>query len=189
MRASQSETGRRLGRAGGVVACLIFSSGASGEQRTATSHVHGEMRLEVVRSGSELALSLHAPAEDILGFEHAPATEAELGSMTEARQALSDPLQLFAMDASCAVTSVTLGGMLEDHHEHGAAEGGDDIHADHADVEVEYVLTCTMPVQSITVNLFDHYAGVALLRVDAVTDSGASSTELSPSARTLVLQP
>lgn len=189
MSALRSETGRRLWRAAGVVTCLIFTNGASGEQRTATSHVHGEMRLEVVRSGNELALSLHAPAEDILGFEHEPAGEAELASMAEARQVLSGPLHLFAMDASCAVTTVTLGGMLEDHHEHDAAGEADDAHADHTDVEAEYVLTCTTPVQSIEVNLFDHYTGVALLRVDAVTDTGASSTELSPSARTLVLQP
>ena len=188
MRVPQSEVGRRPWRAAGVVACLICTNGASGDQRTAPSHVHGEMRLEVVRSGKELALSLHAPAEDILGFEHEPAAEAELASMAAARKVLSDPLQLFAMDASCAVTTVTLGGMLEEHHEHDAAEEEDPVHADHADVEAEYLLTCTAPVQSITVNLFDRYAGVTLLRVDAVTDSGASSAELTPSARTLVLQ-
>ena len=189
MRASQSETSQLPWRAVGVVACLIFTSGASGEQRTAPSHVHGEMKLEVARNGKELALSLHAPAEDILGFEHEPAEEAEFASMAAARKVLSDPLQLFAMDASCTVTTVTLGGMFEEHHEHDAAEEADHAHADHADVEAEYLLICAAPVQSITVNLFDGYAGVTLLRVDAVTDSGASFAELTPSARTLVLQP
>ena len=47
------------------------------EHRALGAHVHGHGRLDIAREGDRIALALVAPGADVVGFEHAPQSEAD----------------------------------------------------------------------------------------------------------------
>jgi len=109
------------------------------------SHVHGQGELSVATDGDQLQINLKAPAADLLGFEHAPQNEEEMGAVAALKSQLKDMDALFALGgaARCALNDVTfhLGGLDDagsDKHEHKhdndkADEDGGHEHGDHQD--------------------------------------------------------
>ena len=103
------------------------------EHRELGAHVHGHGRLDIAREGDRIALALVAPGADVVGFEHAPQSEADRASVEAALDRLSRPLELIAFPeaAGCEVLEVAAELVGEEHAEdeaHAHDDGDDHAH-------------------------------------------------------------
>ena len=104
-------------------------------------HVHGVIDLGVVLEGDSLAVSLHAPLSDVVGFERAAENDDEAARLREAAALLADADRMFGLPdgAGCTLQDLNLVGpdyLLPDQHgdEHEAEHAhGDDHHEGHDD--------------------------------------------------------
>lgn len=118
---------------------------ASGEEsREMGAHVHGHGALNIAVEGNTVALELEAPGFDIVGFEHAPDSDADKAAVEEALAKLSEPQTLFVPSeaAGCQVSEMLVelhgeerhGDHDEMHEEHAEGHDHDDEdHEEHAD--------------------------------------------------------
>ncbi|SFS57649.1 Protein of unknown function [Sulfitobacter marinus] len=102
--------------------------------RQLDAHEHGVGTLDIAIEGTTVALSFEAPGADIVGFEYAATSEADLAAIAQAVKTLGAPLDLFVMPdaAGCAVVDAKAeleGGDAHGEHE----EHGDEHHDDHAE--------------------------------------------------------
>ncbi|AHE99681.1 DUF2796 domain-containing protein [Thioalkalivibrio paradoxus] len=115
-------------RTGAIAALCLFGFGvqaATPEHRHHGAHVHGVAELNVVLDGALLAIELHSPAYNLVGFEHPPRTEADRRALREARAILESPERLFPLAAAAGckpgavrVDSPLFAGIDPDEHEH-----------------------------------------------------------------------
>lgn len=100
-------------------------------------HVHGVVELGIVVEGSAVAVSLRAPLDDVVGFEHAPESDEQLELVRRAAAMLSNAGAMFGLadSADCSISDASVDGpaYLTEHlaeGEAGAAESHDDHHHD-----------------------------------------------------------
>jgi len=63
------------------------------------AHVHGSGTLNIAIEGAVLEMELQAPGFDIVGFEHAAATEADKAKIKAAYALFKTPMQLFSLSS------------------------------------------------------------------------------------------
>lgn len=97
------------------------------EHRELGAHEHGIGQLDIGIDGSQIAMDLHVPGMDIVGFEHAPSTDAEREQLAAALATLESPLSLFVLPeaAGCRVIEAKAELEVEEHHDHEAHEEGE----------------------------------------------------------------
>nr|VFJ55483.1 MAG: Protein of unknown function (DUF2796) [Candidatus Kentron sp. FW] len=121
-----------------VILALTASlgSGITGPTLAEPAHQHGIADLDIAFSGQQIAMELHSPANNILGFEHIPKTDAEKQQLTASLSRLKKANSLFALPdaAGCKLASVEIehpfelpGGHEARHHD------GAHKHDDHND--------------------------------------------------------
>ncbi|MGF1456738.1 MAG: DUF2796 domain-containing protein [Alphaproteobacteria bacterium] len=98
--------------------------------RSAGSHVHGEADLAAALDGTTLVIELRSALWNLIGFEHAPQTDAQREAAESAEATLTaDPAMLFGLPAAARCT-------LEDADvSMGAADHRDGDHGKHASDE------------------------------------------------------
>ena len=170
------------------------------EHRQHDSHVHGIAALNLALEGREVEIELDSPAANIVGFEHAPSSEADQAALDKAVVALKDGGQLFRFndDAGCRMETANVVSELleEEHDEHEEHEGhAKDGHEDeehehegegetHSDIEAAYHFVCDEPgkLTRLTVELFEAFPGMEKLKVQYVTQSKQGAAELTATA-------
>jgi hypothetical protein len=184
------------------------------DNRQLDAHEHGVGQLNIAFDGQQIALELHAPGADIVGFEYAAESAQDRAAVDTAVATLAKPLELFALPAAagCSVVQASAGlESEEDHDEHsddhdahddhaedGHAEGehAEDGHEDHADeaghteFHAEYLLTCAdaTKVTEITFAYFDAFPNAVEVEVQLISDAGATSFEVERDAPVLDLR-
>ncbi len=150
------------------------------------AHVHGEARLAVAVDGPTLTLMLESPADNLLGFEHAPRNDSERAAVMRLKETLSRPAELFVPSpaAGCAPSGTKLASALLDA---GHPPGHDAHGAEHTDVEAEYVFHCAQPgeLAGLEVRLFDRFDGLGKLKAEVVGPRGQKAATLDPKQRIL----
>ena len=93
------------------------------------AHEHGVGQLNIAFDENKIAMELHAPGADIVGFEYGAKSDADLAAIDAALQTLSDPLGLFLIPEAASCIVITAHAKLEsedsDHDDHDE-EGHDD---------------------------------------------------------------
>ncbi|MBT2989233.1 MAG: DUF2796 domain-containing protein [Candidatus Thiodiazotropha sp. (ex Ctena orbiculata)] len=173
------------------------------EHRSHDAHVHGIAALNLALDGEEVHIELDSPAANIVGFEHAPSSEADHAALDKAVAALKIGDQLFRFndEAGCRmekamVTSALLKEEHDDHNdkhtddhdheekeEHGHEERGHEEHEGetHSDIEAVYHFECDQPgkLTQLTVELFEAFPATEELNVQYVIESKQGAKELS----------
>lgn len=191
---------------------LICAAPALAQQtRQLDAHEHGVGELQIAFDGNQIAMELHAPGADIVGFEYEAESAEDLAAIDAAIALLSRPQEIFVLPAAagCAVTRASAELEGEDHDEHGEedhddhADEGHDDHADeeghddhdedeesHTEFHAEYLLTCSNPdaITGIEFAYFDRFEGARELEVQVVTSSGAMAFEIERDAPSLDLR-
>ena len=194
---------------------VIFAAPAVAQQtRQLDAHEHGVGELQIAFDGNQIAMELHAPGADIVGFEYEAESTEDLAAIDAAIALLSRPQEIFVLPAAagCVVTRASAELEGEDHDEHGDEDHDDhdeDEHDDHADeghdedghddhdedeeshteFHAEYLLTCSNPdaITGIEFAYFDKFEGARELEVQIVTSSGAMAFEIERDAPSLDL--
>jgi len=87
--------------------------GAESTPRQHGAHAHGEGVLEVAVDGHDLLVSFRIPAVNVVGFEHAPADDAQRRTIAQARERFRDGAGLLVPSAAAGCrlvdAEVTLG--------------------------------------------------------------------------------
>jgi hypothetical protein len=126
---------------------LLSASGLSAQEaRQMGAHEHGVGQLNIAFDGDQIAMELHAPGADIVGFEYAATRAEDVAKVTAAVAALESPLELFSFPAAAGCTVIDAMAALEneeghegheDHEGHEGHEGHEDHegHEGHGDHE------------------------------------------------------
>ena len=178
------------------------------EIRQLDSHEHGVGQLDIAFDGTKIAMELHAPGADIVGFEYAAENSEDRAAIDAAVAMLAKPLDLFVLTdaAGCSVVKASAGLESEESHddhgdEHADEEDGHDDHdeedheehaseAGHTEFHAEYLLTCADPtaVTEITFAYFETFPNALEVEVQLISDTGATSFEVERDAPTLDLR-
>jgi len=165
------------------------------EHRQHGSHVHGIASLNMALEGDEVHVELDSPAANIVGFEHAPSSEADHAALDKAVAMLKDGGKLFEFNASagCSLEKAAIESALleeehghEDHdkHEH---EKHDHEEETHSDIEAVYHFECAKPdkLTQLTVELFEAFPGMEKLNVQYVIENKQGASELTSSSHVI----
>ncbi|KUJ79256.1 zinc uptake protein ZrgA [Ruegeria profundi] len=158
-----------------AVAVAIAHPAFAEDSRQLDAHEHGVGELSIAIEGTTVAMELHAPGADIVGFEYEAKSAEDRAAIDAAVATLAKPQDLFVFPGSAECTVTQASAELEseeDHEEHSEgdkheehddhAEGGheDEKHEEHAEGEhhdehadeaghtefhAEYVLSCANP--------------------------------------------
>jgi len=97
--------------------------------------VHGSAALAIVLEGNALTIELDSPLYNLMGFERAPETDEQVAALEAAEAALSQPGELFTLNAEAGCTPPTeemdVHVMEGDHHGEHHDDHGHDEHAEH----------------------------------------------------------
>lgn len=182
------------------------------DTRHVDAHEHGVGTLDIAVDGTTVAMTFEAPGADIVGFEYAAKSDADLAAVDLAIATLAAPLDLFVMPDAAGCTVVEALAELEsedahddhsgekhddhaheEHDDHAHEEHGDDDHADeagHTEFHAQYTLTCEQPnaLTKIEFAYFDAFPGAQEVDVQIITASGAQAFEVARDAPVLELE-
>ncbi len=103
------------------------------------AHVHGSWSMLAAQEGKQLQITITGPLEDVLGFEHAPKTDAEREAVEafEAKILKQPPLVVPDTDAQCSLVGkpalLLPKGFDHEGHDHDEDHDKDDDHDDDDD--------------------------------------------------------
>ena len=184
-----------LHRAGVCIIAMLIAAGSQADEshshRPQTSHVHGIAALNLALDGKAVHIELNSPAANLVGFEHAPVSEAEYTAQENALLTLKNADQLFRFNktANCHAAQVEIESgstqaarpPAQDGHRH--HESDDEEHSDmrHSDITAMYRFTCDAPgeLDTLRVGLFDAFPAINNLAVQYITDGGQGAATLS----------
>ena len=159
------------------------------EQVQHGAHVHGLARLNFVVEGNAIQMELQSPAVNLVGFEYAPATEADLAAIGKAVALLEDGEALFRFNAAagCRMTENSIASTLigESHagqeHGHDSHDHDEQGHETHADFEAAWRFECASPeaLEQLDIGLFEAFPGTSELRVEYIAGDRQQATELT----------
>ncbi len=146
----------------------------------APAHQHGVGQLHLVIEQDQLHLELQVPADDLLGFEHAPSTAEQHAALAALQETLQQPERLFRLPAParCELEASELHSSLfapaDPAIEHGR-------HGEHADISARYQFRCAAMsrLQQLEILVFDLFPDSQRLVLQAITPKGQTGAELT----------
>ena len=192
-----------------LILAICAVPAAAQQTRQLDAHEHGVGELNIAFEGNRIAMELHAPGADIVGFEYEAESAEDRAAIDAAVELLARPLDLFALPtaAECTVEQASAELESEDHEEHGGHDDADhddhdeEAHDDHdeenhedeethSEFHAEYVLTCANPdaITGIEFPYFDRFENARELEVQVVTSAGAKAFDVERDAPSLDLR-
>lgn len=162
------------------------------EHASLGAHEHGVAQLNVALDGNTLEIELESPAMNLVGFEHAPSSDADKAAISQARSQLEKPLALFSLNTGdCSVSSSELesplfsGGHAEAEHKHEADEHEHE--HEHSEIHAHYSFNCKQPqaLQQLDLaQLFKQFPATHKIQLQLIGPNGQQGAELSPEQST-----
>lgn len=116
-----------------ALTALTAAPALAEEPRHLDAHEHGVGQLNVAFDGQQIAMELHAPGADIVGFEYAAKSAEDLAAVQTAIATLSQPLELFKFSEAAGCSVVEAAAELESESEHHDEHAHGDGHEDHSE--------------------------------------------------------
>jgi Protein of unknown function (DUF2796) len=208
-RMSRSSIALLAGTALGLAAPLLTAQGSAARpaapagdssftQRDA--HLHGKVVVNVALEGSLLSVEFDAPAVNVVGFEHAPRTDAQKREVAAVDRWLASGVGVIGVSpaAGCVRQQVDYmppkldGGDHDDEHDHdhdrdaGASAAGET----HADYRARFTYTCANPAALPWADLWlvRRLKNVAEIEVNLVTPQLQTQRTLGADATRIELR-
>lgn len=160
------------------------------EHASLGAHEHGVAQLNVALDGNTLEIELESPAMNLVGFEHAPSSDADKAAISQARDQLNKPLVLFSLNSGeCSLSSSELesplfaDGHAEAEHEHEHEHAADEHEHEHSEIHAHYSFTCKQPeaLQQLDLaQLFKQFPATHKIQLQLIGPTGQQGAELSP---------
>jgi hypothetical protein len=171
-----------------IILAIVLSSSTGTAWAAGKAHGHDALKLDVVIEGNKLTIAMEAPLDNLLGFERAPRTDAELKAAADVLTRLRSPdkgTPLFAVDtaAQCTLGKAEVQAPVL---EPGAKQAAKD---EHADLDASYEFTCSKPdaLRTLDVGLFDAYKRIQRVDVQVAGPKGQLKVTLKRPARSVKL--
>jgi len=187
------------------------------QAQTQAAHIHGTATLTLALERNLMEIQFETPAANLVGFEHKAISLEEKQAITRAESILKSTASLFSFTGSAcnlaeAVVDIpesvtgTHGDQKHDHKEHGHHDdhqgGHHDDHQEHgdqhdsqydsqhSDIKANYRFMCEQArdLESVSVELFNHFPGVENINAMWVTDSEQGSKQLNQNSNTFFLR-
>ncbi|KYG61574.1 hypothetical protein AZI86_17880 [Bdellovibrio bacteriovorus] len=142
------------------------------------AHVHGAAQVSMGFDGSKGKIEFKAPAETVFGFEHEARSKKDREAKDKGLQALNDNIsEMIAFDKELACEIKMEASQVNQEK-------------DHADVEVEYAVTCQKPVagSTITFNFKKGLSRIKKVKVEVIADEVQKSLEVKKNGESLELK-
>lgn len=140
------------------------------------AHVHGVAKLDIAVEATRLTLQMESPLDNLLGFEHAPRSDAERQQADALVVKLKAAGGLFRIDPAgqCTLANVELASSALKLGNPDPSEEG------HADIDGTFEFTCADATKAayIDVGLFG-FARMQRLEVQVATPKGQFKRNLS----------
>lgn len=157
-----------------------------------SAHEHGVASLNLVVDGNAVIIELDSPADNLLGFEYLPTSDADKAKVKAVMAQLNNAGELFVFPsaAECSLDEVALESPIFDavadgaEHAHDHDHDHDGKHGEaHADIEAQFQFTCAQPTElnQVEVALFGAFPGTQRLLLQAIGPQGQQGGELSAS--------
>lgn len=186
---------RPLVTAATLIGLATLPATTLGHSDSLGAHVHGVANLQVAIEGSEIDLLFRSPADNLLGFEHAPRTDEQVAKVSQVESWLEQTPLVNTPAGDCRVTeAVVEHNLTQKKHDHDHHNDGDG-HShgkerSHSDIEVSQRLVCDSAVtDSLTSPLKGEYAAIEELIVDWVTDRQQGQVRLRSDNQRIPLTP
>lgn len=154
------------------------------------AHVHGIASANLVIENKDIYFELIAPADTIVGFEHAASTPSEKEKVANAKQLLSNTAQLFSFesgDCKAVDVAIDMNGLIandghthDSHdHKHEHAHSDEETHSKHIEVTASYQFSCKNIAKAPQVELsfFRYFKSLEQLRVEWVNYTANGRTQ------------
>lgn len=145
------------------------------------AHAHGKGEMEMTVQNGMIRAIFKTPMDSLVGFEHAPTTDAQKQAVAQLKTRLADPARFFAPSAAAQCTA-------------GAAEFSSamftgQVSGKHSDLEYRFSFKCAnqSALKSLEAVLFADYPRLHEIRVLVVTDKGQRATTLKKKNRSIAL--
>lgn len=148
------------------------------------AHEHGAAELDAALDGSTLEIKLRSPAMNVVGFEHAPSSEADRRKIADARKQLEQPDTLFGLPAAagCTLAETELESPLFEDTAHGGEHEHDGDHeGQHSEIHAHYHYDCATP-QALNAldlqGLFKAFPGTEKIQAQLIGPNGQRGAQL-----------
>ena len=171
------------------LATLIVAAGLLGPvaARAAGAHEHGVARLDVAVDAARVSILLETPLDNLLGFEHAPRTDAEREKVAAALVRLRASQAMFRIDsaAGCVPSRVDL---QSPQLGLGAAAGAQ-VKEGHGELEATFDFNCSQGARAgfVEIGLFESFPGLQRIELQVATPRGQLKATLRRPASRVVL--
>jgi hypothetical protein len=153
-------------------------------QAQSTGHQHGVASLQIILEGAQLSMDFDSPLDNVLGFEHAPKTEAETQAVQRLIENLRnvDKIALPSPEAKCQLQTIKLNAPTINLKEISDQKVSADHHDEHADLSMSVKWLCTNlnALRVIDVALFKSFPGLHQIDAQLVGPKGQSARKLTP---------
>lgn len=155
------------------------------------AHVHGVATLDLAVEEGKLEVHLLSPLESLVGFEHAPRTEAEQEALRNMQKTLARPESLLvptaAAHCSLASSAVDVKMRQDPASKEAPSRAGNPVE-EHGELSARYVFRCqqAQAVKSVEVRLFETFPRLKRVDVRFAGPRGQKAGRLTPGQRTFV---
>lgn len=136
------------------------------EKRQLDSHEHGVSKLKIAIEGKGLNMELESPANDIVGFEHAPENKNQRDTIQKALSQLKNMKGIFLTpsNAECIIRNVS---------------GEFEVEKDHAGFHIIWKIRCNNPenIKTLTTSFFKLFPKAEEIEVEVISSSGQKAIE------------
>ena len=140
------------------------------EKRQLESHEHGVSTLKIAIEGQNVQMELESPANDIVGFEHAPENDKQKAAIESALIQLRNATGVFtpSTEANCIIKENSAEFEIEEGHSE-----------THSGFHVTWKMTCSNPKQltSLETSFFKLFPKAKEIEVEMISASGQKAIE------------
>jgi hypothetical protein len=152
-----------------AIACIAIplASFAKDHGHSHGAHVHGVAQIDVAIEGKTLVIALESPADNLLGFERAPKTEAEKAKLKTVTEQLNKAATLFVPDAAAQCKAAAPVVNMPSFKK-----------GEHSDIDAEYRFDCASAPSSIALPLWKNFPNFKKLNANVASDKGQQQITL-----------
>lgn len=167
------------------VVCLLIQPSVANTSNP-TAHTHGSASLTLVFDNGDLLLEFTTPAANMLGFEHAPKTEAQQKYYNDLANTLKHPNKVITVPPSCKPTEIVVElpfAQQEIHHkneQHAHHHEHTNAHTKHSDIYSRYIWSCPKtPAPNVEVHYFSAFPNFQTIMAEWIVSGQQGATVLT----------
>jgi hypothetical protein len=164
---------------------LLYTPGIAAEKRQLEAHVHGVAEVNIAVEGAKATVEIHAPAENIMGFEHEARSDSDKKKRDAALTLLRsrvDQMIVFDPKLRCKSSEMQT-AVTEEHEAHGQekqAAKEQKVSGEHREVQATFSVACSGPLAGshLRFGISKVFPEIHEVKVQVLGDSGQSGATI-----------